>query len=407
MIVAGERMIVFYAWTNLQIINYINLKTNYYPESEACLITLKLERISDDLLSEVKTSNIFLKVIELQKPKQYLERKRRGIAEYCQGIFSGIYIRRCITDQLRADMPDGICTRFVTAAFWSEAMYVYQYLRNNNKQLPIILVEEGLSCYSAPKNWLFKTAPSLSVKSMIRSYLYYGIIPKIAVKHTSDIYMYLPEISSCNEKLRRHRLPMISEKNQPCYSIVKSMAMYGNDEYKKRRIIFVADAPRTNLKEPYRYVYKALDALLSDDKEIIDNIIIKMHPTSGSLSCRFEYGKYDIMVDYRGDALEFITYDMTLQDKIIIANNSMAVYNVIGSMGKKPYIIFMHRICDIEDANENKRNDALAQKLKNIYDYPEHIGVPNNSEELRRILHSFIHEIENEDININKKQKRG
>lgn len=397
-------MIVFYAWTNLQIVNYVNLKTNYYKHSEVYLIVFMLERISDELLYEVKKSNVFETVIELKKPESYLERKRKGFVEYIKSVSNGVFIKKHIVSQLKNSIGDKKCDKLVTAAFWSETMYIYRYFRRTNKQLEIELIEEGLSCYNAPKDWLFKTSPSLSLKGRIRSLIYYGALPKLARKHTTGIYLYLPEISTCNKVRKRYRLPVITDKNQPCYNIVMSMARYSNDEYKNRMIIFAADAPRINMDNPYQYVYKALDAILIDNKTA-NNVVVKMHPTNSTLDCSFEYVCDGLYVDYRKEALEFITCDMPLSNKIIIANNSASVYNIIGSLGKNPYIIFMHKICQVENAQEEYRNDELAKKLKEIYSYSERIGIPENIEELERILHSFIKEIRNEDINKNREEE--
>jgi len=133
-------MILFYAWTDTQIINAINVKLNVYPKRQADLLIFRLSRVSEDLLTVLKNRNIFENVYVLEIPKFYLERKRSGIKEKAQALFLGNSYRKYFKQQLKQLFGEQKYKCFLISAFWSETLLIVRYLKSNKPE--IIFYEE-------------------------------------------------------------------------------------------------------------------------------------------------------------------------------------------------------------------------------------------------------------------------
>lgn len=72
-------MLLFYVWTDVQLINTVNIKCNFFQAEAADLLIWKLERVSDKLIESIKEENIFDNVYILEPPTFYLKRKHSGL----------------------------------------------------------------------------------------------------------------------------------------------------------------------------------------------------------------------------------------------------------------------------------------------------------------------------------------
>lgn len=382
-------MVLFYVWTDMQIINTINVRYNFFAEEKADLLIFHLTRLSDDFIQIIKQQKVFDNVYILDLPNYYLERKRKGIKEICRMTLDGLRLRFYFRNRLNEIIGSKRYDVMFTGAFWGESMNVYRYIRKYNHNVTLGFVEEGLGCYNGPKNWLYHTSPNLSIKAKFRELVYYGFISKRAKKYVKEIYIYSPELSKYSESLSVKRIPVISKQNNSkFYTIVQKWKVNDIDEYNKRRIIYIVDAPRTILKNPYQYINRSLDIITNyvNSKQLL----IRLHPlsTSGQYPLNYTFDE-NIYVDSSGDPFELKAFQINFNDKIILTNNSYVVYFLKVCMRMEPYIVFLHQVCAIKSHNEVCRNDMFINQFKRMYVDKNKIVVPHTIEELKKVLLAY------------------
>ena len=58
-------MIAFYTWTDTLLMNAMRVKESSFPDEEANLFVLMLDRVSGELLDAIEESGLFSRVIRL------------------------------------------------------------------------------------------------------------------------------------------------------------------------------------------------------------------------------------------------------------------------------------------------------------------------------------------------------
>lgn len=388
-------MILFYVWTDTQIINAVNAKCNFYQNEEVDILVLHLSRISDEYISIIQNHGIFNNVYILNLPAWYLECKKKSIKELGQSLINGWRLRILFNKKLDEMISDRKYDLILSAAFWSETMHVFRYFRRKNLKLELGFIEEGLSFYSGPKGWLYNTSPSLSIKAKIREILYYGSLPQKAKKYIKYVFMYYPEISEYGENLVSFCLPPIIQlTNEICYSTLRQWRPYLNNEYINRTIFHIADAPRTQSENPYRYVYYLLDILLPIINP--EKFVLRLHPLGNTWNIPFEYDlDSSIYLDTSKGNFELNGLYMDFSNKIFIINNSSLIYYLKMYFEMEPYIIFTHRLCRVNEYDEIGRNERFISTFIKIYSKQSKIAIPRNAAELADAIIRFSKEIDN------------
>lgn len=379
-------MVLFYAWTDIQLINELNVKLNYFKDEKADLLIFHLNRLNNDYIQAIKKEQIFEQIYILELPDFYLERRRKGLIESAEMLINGNRLKKYFFQKLLCILAQQRYRLLLTGALWGETINVYRYLLRNNKKVGLALVEEGLSYYAGPKGWLYKTAPSYSIKAKIRELLYYGVFSYKARKNIKKAYMYQPEMSALYKKISTEKIPpIIQEKNPKLYNFMSRLNCGDIENYKKRKIIYIADAPRAELTQPYKYVYNMLDMITSIVAP--EDLIVRMHPISASISIPFQYElNPQIYLDKSNGSIEIKSMHIDFEDKVILSNNSSVAFFMTLGLKKEPYIIFLHRLCAIDTQNEIHRNDNSVFRLGKMYTRKEKIMIPKSYIELKNML---------------------
>lgn len=382
-------MVLFYAWTDTQLINYVNVKCNFYKDVDADLLIFRLSRISTSLVEEIRKEQIFSNIIFLDMPKSYLERKRKGIKESIDIFFNIYRIRSQLTSQLKMKLENKTYDLFFTAAFWSESLYVYKYITKYNRQIDIFFIEEGLSAYNSTKNWLFRTVPSFGIRAEIRNLLYYGLLSFKTKKRVKGLYLYCPEESNGKSGINLIKMPPITWKNFESFNIIKE---FSEKELKRvipkyltKEVIYIADAPKIQSKKPYQNIDKIVKYII----DCLDNstICVKLHPLSQKSGIFFPLETTEIDIDNNTLPIELILFQCNLDNKLIITNTSTGVFGLIHTFHKHPYILFTYKICAVEA--EKKEMDELVEKMRKQYIEKERIMIPKNEKELGDLLEQW------------------
>lgn len=334
-------MILFYAWTDTQIINAVNVKENRYKGKSADLIIYKLKRISEDVIYSLKGSNVFENVYILYPPKNYLERKRKSISEKLESICLGSRYRMYFDTMLRDLLGEKKYEVFLTGAFWSETVLVIRYIKKFNSEIKIWFYEEGLAAYNGPPNWLFQTVPDKSIKATVRMLLYYGISSYKYRKYVKGIYMYKPELSNIDNLEVIHIPPILKNSNPVCYEICKGISYGKKDIYEECDIIYIAEAPNMKSEKPLESIYRILDVIF--DVLSHAKVVLKTHPIMQSLGIEFDVEKYaNLYVDKSAACIEQILFDVDIDNKIVVTGNSTSALYIKWVYMKTPYMIIFN-----------------------------------------------------------------
>lgn len=370
-------MLLFYAWTDVQIINATNLKINHCLHIEADLIVFKLSRVSECIIEGVKAKEIFCNVMEIEIPEFYKEKKRSDLLEKFQAIFYGPKYRKYFFEQLDKLIGGKKYNTFFTGAFWSETLLVLRYIKKNNSKIDILLYDEGLAAYNGSIKWLFRAVPDKSVKAMIRTILYYGISSFTYRKYVKGIYLYKPELSNI-DYMKMYKLVASSE-------ILALFSYEATDDfwskiYEESDLIYIAEAPNVSKNNPMEPIYQSLNyiyELLPDVK-----IVLKVHPIMSSMGINIKKEKYaNLYIDNRNLAIESILYKIDIDKKIVITGNSTSALYLKWVYEKTPYILFLENksnkllynyyekyiaLYDENKAHKVKNMDELCNAIKNL-----------------------------------------
>lgn len=371
-------MILFYAWTDTQLINTVNVKENYYSQQQADLLVLNLSRISKELIEVIREKRIFREVYILNLPDGYMEGKRVQLKDKMKALFLGSVYWKNIKQQLKKYIGNNAYSHFFTAAFWSETLFVLRYLKKYNPNLEVWFYEDGLANYNGPKGWLFKAVPNRSVKATIRTILYYGLMPYTYRKYVKGVYLYEPRISNI-DYLETKKIPSINEEqNKECFQICKEMNHSSDEVYQDSDIIYIADAPDTDSTEPFYLVYGILDSIYEIKPDA--KVVLKLHPTMEALQIKFADEKYaQLHIDKRKGCIEHILMQVDLDKKIVITGNSSSALYIGYVYNKQPYMILTTNF------SSNSRWQEYTQRYTKYYEQGK-ISVPSNFDELKKCI---------------------
>jgi len=364
-------MILFYAWTDTQIINAINVKLNVYPKRQADLLIFRLSRVSEDLLTVLKNRNIFENVYVLEIPKFYLERKRSGIKEKAQALFLGNSYRKYFKQQLKQLFGEQKYKCFLISAFWSETLLIVRYLKSNKPE--IIFYEEGLAAYSGTPKWLYRAVPNRGIKPWVRTMLYYGISAYTYRKYAKGIYLYMPVLSNI-DYLEKWQIPLVRRAEEICCELVQ---VEGNDVYKNSDVIYIAEAPNSKNKYPVDKIYQTLDAIYEIKKDA--KVVVKVHPIMKISECELNLEKYShVYIDYQSERFEQKIMTLEMDSKVVITGNSTSALYMKWVYEKTPYVILL-------DSERTSQLIEYAERYVENYE-KEKAYIGNSVLELREIL---------------------
>lgn len=374
-------MILFFAWTDIQVINCVNTKCNFYAMESADLLVYKRNRISEKLLQIVREKRIFTNVYTVELPdfykKEEINKKRKF-----HYVILHLRLKSYFIEQLKCMVQETKYNVFLASAFWSETLNVFKYLRMYNDNISIEIIEEGMANYNGPKNWIFRAAPSSYMKSLIREIFYCGNMGRIARKKVKSFYLYRPELSWMHEDIETRTLPAITEETNPiCYKMFNEWQKdIDSSIYLNSKIIFVIDAP--NLKGRF---YEALQSMIENLPDSMKKVtLIKRHPMhvhqGDSDISQYENG---VVVDNRRVPIENILFHCNIDQKVLVVNQSSALLYLKCMLNKEPYVIFTYRMKPYSEKRLIDKFDFFTGKLREVFFDPDKIMVPNTIEEFK------------------------
>ena len=129
-------MLLFFVWTDTQLINCLNTKLHFYKDEDADLIIYKRERISDRLVKLVKEKGIFSNIYVIGLPDFYNEEKVKKTNK-AYSIFLHMRLRKYFLSRAANMLKEKKYSILFAATFWSETLNIYRYIRRYNKNISI------------------------------------------------------------------------------------------------------------------------------------------------------------------------------------------------------------------------------------------------------------------------------
>lgn len=310
-------MLVFYSWTFLQVINMINIKTNYYCEENAVLLISESEDIDryKRVLERAKKNNVFQR-IEIFRIQRVLSKNGSKFR----------FVRR---KNLMSDNPIiGKDLKVFLSGFWNDALVLIDYLNHYNTIESIALVEEGI---------VFPSKKQLFQKVDIFHRVYFaGLFYKKYIKKIKEIYSSTDVTVDYSADVERIIMPPITPENGLCYSILIGDSK-SFDDYKDCDVVYfdgnyrIVDAKK--LTQFYRDIFSPFFS-------VEEKTIVRLHPSNRNRKILFNHRLVDV------DETDILTEELSLFEdldkKIIITINSAAATNLINIFHREPYIIFIN-----------------------------------------------------------------
>lgn len=149
---SGNEEQLYYAFTNTQIINLVNLKTSCYSESVADLYVVDNGRISDILVESIRNDDIFRSVQLIKHtPFSSFSKKYVNLPKYLRhsvtSLFNAFnYLRYNIVYSMNS--KSCFYQRILLSGFWLDGAYFVKLASRMNKSISVSLIEEGKANYT-------------------------------------------------------------------------------------------------------------------------------------------------------------------------------------------------------------------------------------------------------------------
>ena len=394
-------MIACYAWSNMMVLNAINIKENFYPDEEMDIFIRMTPGISRSLLGLIKSKDIFANIYYTNVPSLHVYGK---LKKKLKIDWIGYYRKyhRQYNRLLFNLIGDKKYNMVLIAGFWNDSLYYVDYFYKNNPKLQIVLYDEGGASYDNPKRNLCRYYCNKNItpwRSRVKRFSVEKIM-EIKYKHLvqSCIYLYSPErYEKVDRKMKVKRIPHIDLDNEKIYDFfVKDMSnIYEQDllPYVKKDILFITMGNSKWIPDCEGQLIPMISALV--DNVNTNNVIIKTHPNNTSNRLQFAKQFEDIVyVDRGNQLLEYIYPNIDIENKLLITYASSSAMYVKSMFNKEPYVILTYRLFH----QYHERGDINAEKyyedMKNLFDDKTKIYVPNTIDEyvenIREVVNKLI-----------------
>ncbi len=398
-------MVVFYAFTQLNIIQCLNAKINYYHDEKAYLIIRVSPIISRAFLNGIRGSNVFDEVLFIDMPvintKKIPHGKIKGVRTFSKmkvlyKFYEG-YLKECFSNEK--------CDRLIIGGGWNDAFFIAYYFAQNNTDLKILFVEEGDVVYAKSRRELYLLRPDMIGKKRVTQ-----LVRKLAErkyvnqsrKHLGK-EIYVSSVELYGRKVPDKEavplgLPCIDLKNQEVYKVVRDIAENNVFEHEKKYSVDLA-----NLSIQYnrrKIIFLATYVAENEQLGLIDRmikkvpekyIIVKVHNsvTTHKKNFALEYCNTHkaLYVDRNDYYFESLYTKVDFNNKILISSGSTLMEYTKQNWGQEPFLIFTHKIYDdyLHYGDVHDRENAVVY-CKSIYSDPTKVMVPKSKIEFENMV---------------------
>lgn len=390
-------MVLFYAWTNVVLLNIVNTKETFFDNEDADLLVRCSPTLSPKLISDIESMGIFNNVYYIDMPKISKTRKILGKIPKIRMIGMKKPLRKFYVRYVQENLANKAYSKIITGGLWNDTLYLLQALYSQNPKIQIEFVEEGERSYEGIKG-LCKPIIGGNWKNKLVEYYNVGLfLHKCKRNITNVLYLYRPDRYCGDHRLCLKELPKIDKvSNNPCFLLLDKMSDTLDNSillrYEKRPVIYIANYLVPKFESNYDMAYRIIDLLIKVFKQ--NQIMIKTH--TSATEHRFNFAKqYEsrIFIDRNAYLFEALYTKMDINNKIFIAKNSTTLLYPKQLFGQEPYLIFTYRLFEYYHEYGDEITDKYVSDLKKIYENPEKIFIPNTMMELENQLRSIYKSI--------------
>lgn len=375
-------MLAFYGWTNRLLLNLLNTKLNVFPNEDADLFVLVLDRVSQRLVEEIKRTGAFKNIFFLYKPPFHKEIGPLSAVEKVVKLLSGERYYHSYRQQLQKQCGTTSYRMLLSGAFWSETLFLFRYFHRCNPRISISMVEEGTTNYSAQEGWQFHCLPVGKPKERLMRLVYFPLTWGRARRSVQKIYLYPMEIRmrQCDRSVPAEEIPMINERNPVCQRILRGIAETPELAlYRERPVIYIGDPIIPGYQDTFDETNAHLDVILKAVGP--ERVVIKEHPSRVGGEAFASNCEEEAFVDRSGALLDSILANLELENKLLITRNSSVPFSVKAQTGSEPYVIFTHHLYAYYKKYDDTVTDEAAMQLANICAEGK-VLIPDTVEEL-------------------------
>ena len=401
-------MLLFYATTDVLLLNMYHLKVTSFPDDEADLFIENNGRMSNKLIGAICSSNVFNNVIILSnaKTEQNKENNKQNLlSRYFNTISYFKYRYKSEKKQYQTLIKHIIQSPYTIVfvpGFHVNSLYYIWYSYKYNNNVDIRFVEHGATSFYLKYDTMCN--PLLDISN---SRLYVNIykilwlirtgknilkISKICKEQVSGYYLYNPQSTEqLSDENNTQLIPYIIPKITNTTSVLMKETILDIDiyEYNKRAVHYIAfEEAKTEHIQHNRFLEQIQ---LIAEQVGSENLIIKAHP--GMKIKTVSEISPNIYIDNRKYLLEALYSSINTNDKIIIAHSSGVLFHLKYMYNNEPHIIFTYRLYPRESIGlfNEKMLNIMTDDLIAAYSDKSRIHVPKSLEELEQILINISH----------------
>ena len=383
-------MEAYYASSNIQLLNLLNLKVTIFSSCEGDLYITNNGKISPELITLIQDAAIF-RNINLINIKDILPKSYRNRSLFQKVLDS--FIKRAYYYHQISSYAHGITySRLIFNGFWMDGTYILLILASQNPDLRISFIDEGVNSYNYSKKELCSTGGSGILGNLWYYFVFYSKFRKISSyrKCVDDIFLYQPDLYVDKKNIVIKQLPIINDENPICLNILRKLSCNIDcTEYKRRNVYYFLQNQYNSPNEK-----KIIDEYLDILTQTIDpqQIIIKEHP--GSIAGFFSQTQYhnmtDLFIDKRLYLFEATLLNIDINEKVFISRDSSSLMYPKYMFDAEPFVILTYKLYPEYYTSNIEKMDSLSNGLISSYVKKERILIPTDMSEFKYMLENII-----------------
>ena len=352
-------MLAFYACTNTQIINMINVKEQYYRDENADLYILKKNRVDLDLIKCIEEANVFNSIVFIEPyvlPQNALNKIFNLFIAHSPNKYYRNYVLKAIGNKNY--------DKFLTFGFWADALYVLEVFYKKNKNIKVEFVEEGLVNYFPYDKELYYCRAYSGYKEKIIRFCAHGINLFLLKKRMRNTYMYKPQfIEDSKFELKEIRAVDFSQ-NQILKKIFCAYFEYAGEniqKYKDIDFVYLLDNYDFDRHiSLIKYYYAQCKG---------KSFIIKAHPENTIAEIKtLQENFQNIKIDTSNFYFESIAAFYNLNNICLISRGSSSAYTMHVLFNVNYHNILIYKLFDYKNYDEIIcEADKFWKFMNNIY----------------------------------------
>ena len=390
--------IAFVAITNLNILNALAIKMEYFPNDECDLFVCHASGISKTMLSTISNSGLMSHVYPISNAdtERNVHQQRWGIkkvAVFLRQHMDGLKVVQRFIDALVLPQYD-----YIIAAYLSSTLLpVLWAITKKSSRAHIQFYEEGNFVYGRGISALTKTisvAPESKKKHMLRACFEYPYLRLLRKKIKKIIYLHLPNYPF--DSLKGYSIKPIPPFTacDPDNHVFGSLTSYVDTEqlsgYNVAPAIFITQAlygEPASLRARYSQSIVSCLSFFGSQR-----MILKMHPSAGFHTTH----DYMYLDDYtyvdrtNFYPLEFLFHEIEDMDhRVLISSLSAALLNPKLMFDKEPYLVFLFQMFEFDSLEAYSNMKKTVDSLRETYREPSKVICVQNMFELRGVLYEI------------------